>query len=243
MFLLSKGVIPGQLNDMWMNYWDSLSVPEIQFNDRMNAWLGDLGYTGALPDRYAQWLIDTPITPEDCFEKPFGEYLFNWNFNCRLMHWGTASNYPATITDLGGGIVHLKTNSQYGSIVPDAVPSDAAEWILEVSIFNIIGNAKMSIRRPNNTWINHQIPGDGVHQMLYSGTIKEIHIGASNDTTMEADYDYYSLRKYSMTETPCMTGSETPYGHVSASRHFAPENVTYNGSTVTHLGETVTHND
>ena len=243
LFLLSQNVADGQINDMWMNYWDDLGIVEIQFNDRMNAWLGSLGYTGSLPDRYSQWIKNTPITPDDCFSKPEEEYLYNWNFNCGIKNWQYDSNYPAILTDNGNGTVHLKTTSQYGSVVPVALPPDNASWILEVSIFNIVGAAKMSIRRPNNTWINNPIPGDGVHQMLYDGTIKTIHIGADNDATFEADYDYYSLRKYIPTQTPCMTGEQTPYGHVSASRHYTPENVTFEGATVTHEGEVVTHEE
>ena len=56
----------------------------------------------------------------------------------------------------------------------------------------------MSLRRPNNAWVNSPIYStDGEYSMTFSGAIKEIHVGASNDAAYEADYEFISLRKLS----------------------------------------------
>jgi len=54
-FLLAAGIPFKQVNDMWMGYFDTLSIQGSNYNDRMFKWLGDLGFTGSLPDRYSQW--------------------------------------------------------------------------------------------------------------------------------------------------------------------------------------------
>jgi hypothetical protein len=199
LFLLSKGIEFKSLNDMWMEYWDTLSVPEIAFNDRMFSWLGSLGYTGSYSDRYSQWVRATPMNPDDCFPDPdSGEFLINWDFNCGKYGWGHSPAYPATITDNGDGSLHLKADSNYGSLVPHSQTFDSANWLLECKVRNIAGNGKLSLRRPNNVWINSPIyTTDGVYSLAFSGAIKEIHVGAANDATYEADYDYISLKKVS----------------------------------------------
>jgi hypothetical protein len=197
LFLISKGVTPGFINDMWFAYWDTIGIPPGQFNDRMYAWLGTLGYQYSLTDRYGQWLIDTPIDPYDCYVDPSsGEHLPNWSFDCGIYGWGFAPAYPATITDNGDGSLHLKTDSNYGSLVPDATTYPPADWVLKCKVRNIVGTGKLSIRRPDNTWVNSGFyTADGEYALHYSGEIKEIHVGAANDVTFEADYDFISLRE------------------------------------------------
>ena len=128
--------------------------------------------------------------------KPKGEFLYNWSFECGLAGWGFDSTYPAIITDNGDGSVHLKTDSNFGSLVPDNEVYEAADWVIEVKFRNQIGNGKISFRRPNNSWVSTPTIGDGVHQSNpFSGAIKEIHVGADGDNTYEADYEYISLKK------------------------------------------------
>ncbi len=53
------GVTANQLNDAWHQFWDNITptpIPAGVFNDRAFAWLGGLGYTGSLNDRWlAYW--------------------------------------------------------------------------------------------------------------------------------------------------------------------------------------------
>jgi hypothetical protein len=197
LFLISKGIGFKNLNDMWMEYWDTLSVPETAFNDRMVSWLGSLGYTGSYSDRYSQWVRDTPINQHDCFVDPdSGEFLANWSFNCGTYGWGFSPAYPATITDNGDGSLHLVTNSNYGSLVPNNQAFEDASWVLKCKVRNVSGTGKMSLRRPNNVWVNSDpYTADGEYSMTFTGAIKEIHVGAFNDAAYTADYDYISLRK------------------------------------------------
>ena len=128
--------------------------------------------------------------------KPAGQYLDNWTFDCGMKYWGFDSAYPATITDNEDGSLHLKTDSNFGSLVPDNETFEAANWVIEVKFRNQVGNGKISFRRPNNTWVSTPTIGDGVHQSNpFSGAIAEIHVGADGDDTYEADYEYISLRK------------------------------------------------
>ena len=127
--------------------------------------------------------------------KPAGELLNNYTFDCGLLSWGFADIYPAILTDNKDGSVHLKTDSNWGSLVPDDGTYPANDYVIEVSIRNQTGNGKISFRRPNGTWVSTPTIGDGIHQSaVFSGEIKEIHVGADDDTTYEADYDYISLK-------------------------------------------------
>jgi len=151
--------------------------------------------------------------------KPPGELLYNYTFDCGIEGWGFDPAYPAIITDNGDGSAHLKTDSNFGSLVPRDQTFPAAEYVIEVSIRNQVGNGKISFRRPNNSWVSTPTIGDGVHQSNpFSGEIAEIHVGADGDPTYEADYDYISLKIK------------------------VAEQVVYNGEQVTYNGEEVTYN-
>jgi len=147
--------------------------------------------------------------------KPIGEYLLNHSFDCGILGWWFEPVYPAIITDNGDGSLHLKTDSNFGSLVPNTLPTESADWICEVKFRNQIGNGKISFRRPNNVWVSTPTIGDGIHSATYTGVIKELHVGADGDPTYEADYEYISIRK--------------------------ADAVTHNGETVTYNGEVVTH--
>jgi hypothetical protein len=123
--------------------------------------------------------------------------LYNWTFDCGLDGWGFEPLYPATLTDNGDGSVHLKTESNFGSLVPTDGTYPGDTYIIEVSIRNQVGNGKISFRRPNGTWVSTPTLGDGVHQSnVFTGQIREIHVGADGDNTYEADYEYISLKKH-----------------------------------------------
>lgn len=45
----------GNTNDLWVEYWISQAVPSGQFNDMAHTWLGDLGFTKDLANRWFFW--------------------------------------------------------------------------------------------------------------------------------------------------------------------------------------------
>ena len=151
---------------------------------------------GAIKLRRVAKVWDKIVKPSVKCDKPDGEFLDNWSFDCGAWYWGFDSAYPATITDNGDGSLHLKTNSNFGSLVPHNQTFEAADWVIEVKFRNQVGNGKISFRRPNGTWVSTPTIGDGVHQSNpFSGAIAEIHVGADGDDTYEADYEYISLKR------------------------------------------------
>ena len=147
---------------------------------------------------------------------PAGEILWNYDFNCGVKKWGFDPNYPAIITDNGDGSLHLKSTSNFGSLVPEIALQPISTYILKIKVINISGNGKMSIRNSNNAWFNspnYTTPGE--YSFTYHGNIKEIHVGADSDDTFEADFDFISLKK------------------------IDDEWVLYNGDQVTYAGDPV----
>jgi hypothetical protein len=127
--------------------------------------------------------------------KPQDELLNNWTFDCGVRSWHFDPNYPATITDNGDGSVHLVTNSNYGSVVPDKQIFPTETYVLEIEVANVVGNGKMSIRNQANQWHNLEyFTADGIYTVEYTGNIKDIHCGASNDTNFSCDFLSYSLK-------------------------------------------------
>jgi hypothetical protein len=130
----------------------------------------------------------------DC-PRPEGELLYNWTFDCGLSGWHYDTNYPATLTDNGDGSIHIVSNSNYGSVVPDKQVFPTETYILEIEVANVVGNGKMSIRNQNNQWHNIKyFDTAGVYAVEYTGNIKDIHCGASNDSTFQCDFLSYSLK-------------------------------------------------
>jgi len=158
-----------------------------------------------------------------------GELLYNYSFDCGIKGWGFDPSYPATITDNGDGSLHLKTNSNFGSLVPNKDDFGNSNYILECEVKNIIGNGKMSIRDSGGAWHNFSFTTNGIHTFFYDGDIREIHCGADGDTTYEADYEYISLRKYTIVTNPCMTSDTTPYGVAKSSGNFSDSYKAYEG--------------
>ena len=147
---------------------------------------------------------------------PRDELLFNYSFDCGVIGWGFEPLYPAIITDNGDGSLHLKTESNFGSLVPEKGTYPNGTYVIEVKFRNQVGNGKISFRRPNGTWVSTPTVGDGVHQSdTFTGIISEIHVGADGDNTYEADYEYISLKK------------------------VVTQNVTYQGENVLYQGEQV----
>jgi hypothetical protein len=132
-------------------------------------------------------------------EQPEGEYLMNSQFDCGTFMWTHNPQYNATLTDNGDGSIHLLANTQFGSVVPARIPTEDANWVIEVKVRNQTGTkgGKISIQRPNNRWdtVVFGSVADGIYRNEYSGVIKTIDIGANNEVGFEMDVDYYSLRK------------------------------------------------
>ena len=132
--------------------------------------------------------------PDPCDPKG-GELLYNTNFYCGLSGWHFDPNYTAELTDNGNGSIHLKATSNYGSVVPDNQNYPNDTYILKIEVANVQGNGKMSIRNTANTWFNLlYFTTPGTYSVEYTGSIKDIHCGASNDTDFECDFLSYSLK-------------------------------------------------
>jgi hypothetical protein len=138
------------------------------------------------------WSLVRDMCPEYEYE-----LLRNYTFDCGLNHFSYDPNYPATLTYTTPGEVHLVTNSSYGSVVPtlqEIFPSD--DYTIRCKVKDVSGNGKMSIRNSANTWFNVKLyDTDGIYEADYTGNIKDIHIGASNDENSSATYEWISLRK------------------------------------------------
>jgi len=111
------------------------------------------------------------------------------------MFWGHDAKYPATVTDNGDGSIHLKSDSDFGSVVPARALFPRKKWIIKCEVENIVGNGKISYRNQAGVWFNNQFTTDGVHEFAFENTIKEIHIGADSDPTFECDFKFISLRE------------------------------------------------
>ena len=129
--------------------------------------------------------------------QPDYERLENYEFDCGLKGWGFDPKYPAILTYENAGEAHLRTDSNFGSLVPNNLPTESEEWVCEVKFKNQNGDGKISFRKPNNVWVSTPTLGDGVHRATYTGVISELHVGANGDANYEADYEYISLRKSS----------------------------------------------
>jgi hypothetical protein len=141
-----------------------------------------------------------------------GELLYNASFDCGVSGWHFDPNYPATITDNGDGSVHIVTNSNYGSVVPNKQIFPIADYVLTIEVANVVGNGKMSIRNQHNNWFNLKyFDTDGVYTTDYSGNIKDIHCGASNDNSFNCDFLSYSL-KLKVANQVVFNGDPVTYG-------------------------------
>ncbi len=160
--------------------------------------------------------------------KPQREYLTNWTFDCGLHNWTFDPTYPAELIDNQNGSVTVISQSKYGSIVPEDIPTDDKEWILQCNVAEIQGSAKMSIRI-GGVWTNHPFNSIGNHLMRKTGVIDEIHIGANNDTNANLTLLDISLQAMETTELPCMTSAIAPYGICSASSEFSSDYAAWRG--------------
>jgi len=57
--LLHPSVTSDVIDEAWHQYWDSQLVAAGQFNDRAFAWLGSLGHTDSLSDRWLEFWAPT----------------------------------------------------------------------------------------------------------------------------------------------------------------------------------------
>lgn len=95
-FLMTQGIPFTNVNDMWMIYWDSLSVEGRNFNDRMYRWLGSIGYEGSLSDRYKMWQRNFDV---------FDGILFtNGGMEIDLSSWSQNGGVFTHRNAVGGGV-------------------------------------------------------------------------------------------------------------------------------------------
>jgi hypothetical protein len=138
------------------------------------------------------WITKIP----DTCASPYPELLYNWTFDCGLIGWHFSPSYSAILKDNGDGSINLEATSKYGSVIPDDQVYPYGSYRLTVEVDNVSGNGKMSIRNQGNVWFNLlYFTAPGVYTVTYTGDIKEIHCGASNDEHFKCDFLSYSLKE------------------------------------------------
>jgi len=146
-----------------------------------------------------------------------GSQLFdNSSFDCGTENWAFDAGYPSTITDNGDGSIHLKGDTEYGSIVPTKATHPDGSYNITISVSGIVGVGKVSIRDTVGIW-HSQTLIDGTNIYPYTGDIDTVNIGADNDVTFECDFQFVGLEV------------------------AVPLVVTYNGEPVTFNGSIVTY--
>ena len=120
------------------------------------------------------------------------QLLDNSTFDCGTLRWSSDATYPATITDNGDGSLHLQADTEYGSLVPDKNQHPDGSYNITVQVSGIVGVGKVSIRDGSGTWHSTTLV-DGENIVPYTGVIDNINVGADNDTTFEADFQFLGL--------------------------------------------------
>ena len=64
-WLQANGAIGDTVTDCWTEFLDERGMPPGHVNDRLYAWLGDIGYDESdhLTDRMYQWCVDGMVVP------------------------------------------------------------------------------------------------------------------------------------------------------------------------------------
>jgi hypothetical protein len=128
------------------------------------------------------------------------ELLCNPEFDFGLYGWHFDPKYTAELTDNGDGSIHLKSTSNYGSVVPNGQQFPNDTYTLVIKVANVSGNGKMSIRDTANNWHNLKyFTTAGIYRITFTLGINDIHCGASNDANFECDFLSYSMKKNTTT--------------------------------------------
>jgi len=209
----NRQVFPGAYHTLKIDVLNVVGNGKISIRKENNQWVTllefttdgvhEVEYIGAIRDINCGANDDTSFACDFLSYSLMGycplegsELLYNHSFKCGLLSWGHDPAYNAELTDNGDGSIHLKTLSNYGSVVPDYDVFPVATYVLEIEVINVVGNGKMSIRNSANTWFNMlYFTTDGKYFVEYTGSIKDIHCGASNDSSFECDFLSYSLKK------------------------------------------------
>ena len=136
--------------------------------------------------------VKDTVVPARC--PAMGLQLFdNSDFACGTDRWGSNEEfYPATITDNGDGSIHLKSDTDYGSVIPYNRVHPDDSYTLTIVVRNMAGNGKASIRNTGGTW-NSVTLVDGTNTIPYTGDVDTINIGADNDASFECDFDFIGM--------------------------------------------------
>jgi len=160
---------------------------------------------------------------------PEGELIYDYTFDCNGARWvefnGTAvyDDGKATVTRSGPG----------GQIYQNIELEAGVEYYLDLSVTATTSSAYVNIVEPDST---SSFPIDyvdvGNHNLVFTPTQDGIHrigIGCNNPNGSTATFDWLSIHKLAVTETPCMTSSTSPYGIVSSSSYFSSSYPAYKG--------------
>ena len=120
------------------------------------------------------------------------QLLDNASFDCGTLRWSSDASYPATITSNGDGSVHLTADTLYGSLMPDKNQHPDGSYNITVQVSGIVGTGKVSVRDASGTWHSTALV-DGENIVPYTGVIDNINVGADNDATFEADFQFLGL--------------------------------------------------
>ena len=132
----------------------------------------------------------------ECYAYDAYELLEDYQFDCGLEYFGFDPGYPAELTSVVPGEIHLQSSSAYGSLVPDLLPNtnDGKEYICRVKVKNIVGDGKLSAS-VDGTWQSVLFDaGDGIYETTFTGDLGSIQTGANADDTFNADFEFLSLR-------------------------------------------------
>ena len=157
---------------------------------------------------------------ESC-PSPAGELIKNHTFDCGEAYW-TEANSTATFT---GSKVRVVRNGPGAMVWQNITLESGVEYYIDVSVTATDSTGFVNIVDPDNT---STYPLDyldvGNHTLLFTPTISgtyKIGIGTNNPVGSYAEFDWLSVHKMAVTESPCMTSSTSPYGIVSGSSYFS----------------------
>lgn len=182
---------------------------------------------------------DSHIT---CLHPGDQEVFYNPDFDCGTDYW-IVNGYGGDFVDNGDGTVTLTavSDSSYSSIEqPHRLPLEAGTYLATMDITNLSNNAKFSYEA-NGSWNNVIEPQTtpGLYKKLFDSAYEVTNVDIGHSLGNTGDYITFnrvSLMKYIETQSPCMTGYDTPYGHVEASHEYPGPYYAWKGMNCTASG-------
>lgn len=67
--------VSDNINDLWVEFWLQEGYAQSNFSDMAYEWLGDMGYTGAYPDRWAAYWANAGGITSSTYEVELGSIV------------------------------------------------------------------------------------------------------------------------------------------------------------------------